>query len=54
MKAFKHLFFGEAIYGAVLNRVKLNSVCSSNNSQGLFDCCPAGISPIRRNFEEAL
>ena len=26
MKAFKHLFFGEAIYGAVLNRVKLNSV----------------------------
>ena len=28
--------------------------CSSNNSQGLFDCCHAGISPRRRNFEEAL
>ena len=27
--------------------------CLSNNSQGLFDCCPAGISPRRRNFEEA-
>lgn len=26
MKAFKHLFFGEAIHGAQPNRVKLNSV----------------------------
>lgn len=26
MKDFKHLFFGEAIHGTVLNTVKLNSV----------------------------
>lgn len=26
MKDFKHLFFGEAIHGAVLNTVKLNSL----------------------------